>query len=485
MADPFLDDLLKHTGPGRAQGIVGRLALLVALVGLGGGLYWTFVLERTAERAEAPAVAIAQAMAKMDHAVQAARLPLTVDPEASEAAQAAQSGSLLPSWREGQEVGLKGALQKNESAFAALQARGLDNKKIQKALGALGKIYNFRTSRPGDQWFAQVSAQGVIENFRYQSSREDIWEAAIRGDGSYKVHKVELPIERREVAVAGRVATSLWGSMEAAGLSASVAAKYIDTLGSLVKFDEVSRPGDAFALVYEKLYLEGEELRDGKVLGARYEPQSGKPHEVYFFDHDDASTGYYLPSGKSVQREFLKSPLGNVRITSTFGRRFHPVLKRWKMHSGVDYGAPTGTPIRALAPGVVKFAAWKGPNGKLVTIRHKNGMTSHYAHLSVIPKGIKPGAKVTRSTIIGRVGSTGRSTGPHLHLGLKRGGRYIDPLGTSMMRSPPLKGAPKRAFAAEVVARLGPKLELALGKVSATPAEDQESVFAPPQALAP
>ena len=480
MSDPYLDDLLRRSSPSRAHGLLGRLFVLVLILCIAAAGYWYLFVFHTSQPSLTPqAMALEMASQTMSRSIEAARLPLAVTPPQEGGEGKALEVAPVVGWKKGEAMTLSGQVQKDESVFAALQKRALENQSIHLVLDATKALYNFRYSRPGDQWEAMINPAGVITRFRYQTSPEDIWEAALASDGkTYQVVKVEVPIERRQVAVGGTVSASLWGSMEASGLSPTVASKYIDMFLGVVDFGAQARPGDHFALVYEKLFLHGEELRDGKVLGARYVDSQGVAKEVFYFGEDEATAGYYSPEGKSVQREFLKSPLGNVRITSGFGKRFHPVLKSWKMHAGVDYGAPTGTPVRAISEGVVKWAKWKGPNGNLVIIAHKNGHSSHYAHLSMIPEAIKPGVKVTRKTVIGRVGSTGRSTGPHLHFGLKRAGRFIDPLATDLMRSPPLKGAPKKAFQERVVQLLMPKLDRALAGVR--PKKDHDSIFAPP-----
>ena len=467
--DPLLDDLIRgQRGSRRRVGVGMRLGLALLMCLAGGGATWQLGAYQDEEEWEAApereAIALQVATNSLHQAIVAGRLPLAV--EAAEQLASEQDTDSPAQWVEGKATSLRGKLAKNESVFAALQKRGLSNAAIHEVVHATSDEFNFRHSRPGDRWEAQVNESGQIETFRYQTSPEDIWETSRQGErGAYRCHKVEVPVEVRREVAAGVVSGSLWQSMEGSGVGAAMVGKFIDVFSHDINFGSTTQPGDRFALVYEKIYLDNKELRDGRVIAARYQ-SADKTWDAIYYEGQDEERGYYDPQGRNVQREFLKNPLSNVRITSRFGRRFHPVLKRWKMHSGIDYGAPTGMPVMAVADGKVVWSGYKGANGKLVSIRHANGYTTHYAHLSVIPSSVKRGAKVTRKTMIGRVGSTGRSTGPHLHFGVSKGGRYVDPLSIDLMRAPPLRGKELEAFVAEVAAEEIADLDEALGRVA-------------------
>jgi len=163
------------------------------------------------------------------------------------------------------------------------------------------------------------------------------------------------------------------------------------------------------------------------VVAAEYGGQS-KIHNGYLFGSADGLVkGVYSDKGLSLEKTFLKSPLELARITSRYGQRFHPVLKRRKKHNGVDYGAPVGTPFWTVADGVVKEAKYSRSAGNMVRIQHSNGYMTEFFHLSKFAKGVKKGKKVKQRQIIGYVGTTGRSTGPHLHYGMKKNDRYVNP----------------------------------------------------------
>ncbi len=379
--------------------------------------------------------------------VDAARQPISVVEIAEENSKTGDVTSKpeLKRWEEGKSMDFKGVIARNESVSAALQKHGLSNHAIHLAVSSVGKLFDFRQSKPGNEWSASVDIAGNISRFRYKTSPEDIWEARRKSDGTYVSEKVKVPLEIKREVIGGKVTTSLWQSMEKSGLTAPIVGSFIDIFASEIDFNAKTRPGDEFAVVFETIHLDGEMLRTGRVLAARYKTPT-ESYGAYFYETEDDEQGYYDGQGKSLQRLFLKNPLSNVRITSTYGKRFHPVLKRWKLHAGVDYGAPTGTPVMSVADGTVTFAGWKGANGKLVVVKHKNGYSTHYAHLSHIPRTIKPGVKVTKKTLIGKVGSTGRSTGPHLHFGMKKGGKFVDPLKVDIMRAPSLRGKEMKRF---------------------------------------
>ena len=194
--------------------------------------------------------------------------------------------------------------------------------------------------------------------------------------------------------------------------------------GSVIDFNKDPRKGDRLGLVLRKLFKDGEFVRVDRVLLARYEGEIVKQLAVFY--ETGEGSGYYDENGKSVERMFLLSPLSYRRISSGFShKRFHPILKRNMPHLGMDFAADTGTRVWATARGTVSYAGRKGAYGKLVEIEHPNGYRTRYAHLSRI--SVRKGQRVDKYEIVGRVGSTGRSTGPHLHYELLRNGRHRNP----------------------------------------------------------
>jgi murein DD-endopeptidase MepM/ murein hydrolase activator NlpD len=232
----------------------------------------------------------------------------------------------------------------------------------------------------------------------------------------------------------GEVNGSLYEAVLASGGDADLVMRFADLLAWQVDFLTEPRTGDRFRLLVEELRLKGENLGFGKILVAEYDGERASARATRWVDQE-GDRDWYDDKGKSVRRAFLKSPLNYRRISSRFtARRRHPILKIVRPHWGVDYAAPTGTPVSALGSGVVSFAGRKGGYGKYVEVRHNSTYTTCYGHFGRFAKGIRRGARVEQGQVIGYVGSTGLSTGPHLDFRVKRHGQFIDPL---RLESPP------------------------------------------------
>lgn len=185
--------------------------------------------------------------------------------------------------------------------------------------------------------------------------------------------------------------------------------------------------GDHYAIVFERFLGEGGEVRYGRLLAAELQV-SGRAVSIYAFDAPDGRIVYYDGEGRSLERSYLSAPVDFQRISSGFSRsRYHPVLHRWRAHQGIDYAADPGTPVRTIADGVVVRAGWAGGYGRMVEIRHANGIVTRYGHLSKFTPGLQPRMQVSQGTVIGAVGSSGLATGPHLHFELRVNGVATDP----------------------------------------------------------
>lgn len=246
-------------------------------------------------------------------------------------------------------------------------------------------------------------------------------------DGSFKATRSELPHEVRVSRVAGTIENSLYEDGTRAGADPTTVMALSDIFAWDVDFASDIRKGDSFNILTEVLYVEGRPVRTGKILGAEMVNDGRKYTAIYFEGASGAS--YYDEKGKSLRRTLLKSPLRFRRITSRFTKsRFHPILKRYRAHHGVDYGAPTGTPVESAGSGKVIYSGWKSGYGNFVVIKHSNNYSTAYGHLSKIKRGVRAGAKVDQGDVIGFVGSTGISTGPHLHYEVRLGNTLINPL---------------------------------------------------------
>lgn len=194
----------------------------------------------------------------------------------------------------------------------------------------------------------------------------------------------------------GTVTNSLFGATDRADVPNSIALQITDIFATEIDFHRDIRKGDYFTVVYETLHDNGEQAKTGRILAAEY-VNKGKSHKALYFQAPNGDGGYYTPDGNSMQRQFLRSPLAFSRISSGFSNsRFHPVLKKWRSHRGVDYAAPTGTPIKATANGTVSFAGTKGGYGKLVVLKHNGKYDTAYGHLSRFVKGLRSGARVSK-----------------------------------------------------------------------------------------
>jgi murein DD-endopeptidase MepM/ murein hydrolase activator NlpD len=298
---------------------------------------------------------------------------------------------------------------------------------------------------PGRTIRAVTTADGRLERLTY--IRTDGKRLAVeRTPEGFKATEERPAVERRPTYSSGEIVHSLFGATDAAGLHENVAIQIAEIFSSDIDFHRDLRTGDRFSVVYEANYVDDEFVGIGRVVAAEFINQ-GRTHRAVFFESDSGGSGYYTPEGDNMRRAFLRSPLEFSRITSGFSHsRFHPVLKTWRSHRGVDYGAPTGTRVRATGNGVVNFAGWKGSYGNVVILRHPNGYTTLYAHLSGFGEGIRRGARVSQGQVIGRVGSTGMATGPHLHYEFHVNGVHRNPLRMAMPPGPPITDELRPAF---------------------------------------
>jgi murein DD-endopeptidase MepM/ murein hydrolase activator NlpD len=289
--------------------------------------------------------------------------------------------------------------------------------------------------------------RGAVVRLVYSQSPIDIYEAARSGYG-WTAARRDVPVERRVVRVAGTLRENLFESMEVLGERPQLVIDFAEIFAWDFDFAQDSQPGDAFRLLVEKVYTGETFVKYGRILAAEYDNQ-GKLHTAVHFK-DREGGGYYTPAGESMRRSFLKSPLEFTRITSGYSRgRRHPILGGVRPHLAVDYAAPSGTPVMAVADGTVELSGWKGGNGNTVLLRHRADFKTMYNHLSRFAKGIHPGARVKQRQVIGYVGSTGLSTGPHLDYRVMKGGAFVNPLQQKFIPGAPIAAASRPAFEAE------------------------------------
>jgi murein DD-endopeptidase MepM/ murein hydrolase activator NlpD len=314
------------------------------------------------------------------------------------------------------------------SFLGATQSAGMDFKEAFRVVTALDGIKDLDRCRPKDTFTALVDAKtGRVSAFEYRASDEEIYQAREGDDGRLSARKLDLDVKRHRVQGALVINGSFEESARRAGFEAGLGDVVNKALAGYFSTTEF-RPGDVLGVIAQEVTVLGEFKRYAGVEALEYRPASGaEPLRIYYHE-SDKSRGYVDSKGRVFGKSRWTRPVPGAGVTSRFNpRRMHPILKRIKPHNGTDFGAPIGTPVLAAASGRISFVGRAGPNGNLVTIAHGAGFQTGYSHLSRFAKGLRAGASVEQRQLIGYVGSTGRSTGPHLHFSAKRNGRFIDP----------------------------------------------------------
>jgi murein DD-endopeptidase MepM/ murein hydrolase activator NlpD len=318
----------------------------------------------------------------------------------------------------------------------ALREAGLTGLQAEAVISALSGVFDFRKSRAGDQ-LRLVLVDGELQFLDYRQGATDEWQ--VHRDGTKLVGaRRTFDIEETEALIELAVETSLYEAALSSGEDPSIAMALSDVFAWDVDFYQDVRKGDRVRAVVQKYLSKDRLIRYGDVLAAEYQGATVGTKRVFRFSPERGTPTYFQEDGKSARKTFLKSPLKFANVTSRFGTRFHPVLQYFKAHNGVDYGAAIGTPVWAVGDGTVTRAAQDGVNGKYVCIRHINNFETCYLHLSRFGAGIRTGARVSQKQVVAYSGNTGRSTGPHLHFAMKRGGRFINPLNQHFPRAEPL-----------------------------------------------
>ncbi len=336
-------------------------------------------------------------------------------------------------------------LRRGESIYLSLRKHRVLNGQIHELVSALKPVFNLKRSHPGDTYSLACDTAGTIRRFEYHPNMEEVV-VVERKAGRLTALKEIISLDQDVRSVSAEITSSLYEALMDRGERPELVYTFADIFGWDIDFSVDPRKGDRIALIFEAYHKDGAFVKYGRILAAAYRSRK-EIYRAVFYEDTAGHADYYTPDGKSVRKMFLKSPLHFRRISSRFShRRFHPVLRRYLPHLGVDYAAARGTPVQATADGVVLFRARKGPNGKMVQIKHGSHYTTYYLHLSRYGRGIRKGAHVKQGQIIGYVGSTGRSTGPHLDYRFKKDGRFLDPLKISVPAADPVKAVYKRNF---------------------------------------
>jgi len=344
-------------------------------------------------------------------------------------------------------------LKRGETLETALRRSGVERGDAAAIVAALRGSVNMRRLAPGERLVVQPGGEGKPAAISYARSPAERYEIRPDPDGRWAVSAVRPDVDTRVVAITGEVRDSLFASMERLGETAGLTARLVNLFEWDFDFAADSLPGDRFRLLVEKRHVGDVFLGYGDVLIAQYSSAGRSLLTSVGFDDTAGRREYYDASGRSVKKMFLRAPLDFTRVTSGFSHaRFHPVLGGYRPHLAVDYGAPIGTPVRAVADAVVTQAGWNGGYGISLTLRHGRGYETMYNHLSRID--VRVGERVRQRQVIGRVGSTGLSTAPHLDYRVRKGGVWVNPLGEKFIPGSPVPAHRREAFTVHVDALL-------------------------------
>lgn len=340
---------------------------------------------------------------------------------------------------------------RNRTLYEALAASDVPPTEILSLSKSFKPVFDFRCARPKHYYQASIDEKHLIQRFVYKTSPLDEYEAIKNNNGGYTVHKRHITLEREVVSKVFTIESSLYQAVAQSGENQTIAVLTADIFAWDIDFYLYPRKGDQIAVVYERCYKNGQFVKYGRILAARYVGRQ-KTFSAYLFN-DGQFDGYYDEDGQPLKKMFLRTPVKFGKMTSSFSiRRFHPVSKRYKAHTGIDYGAPTGTAIFSTANGRVTFAGWKSGYGKLVIVKHPNGYQTYYGHCSRLLK--KSGQLVEQGQVIALVGQTGVATGPHVHYEVRVNGKPINPNTVKKSRSKSLHSSLLTKFRQEIQERV-------------------------------
>ncbi len=342
----------------------------------------------------------------------------------------------------------------NGETLAGLLTRaGASSTDANAALSSIADVYNPRRLRPGQAislYFQRDGAQARLTGVAFRSEPGASVAANRTAAGAFEAREVQMPLTFEIARIAAPVETSLYSSALQLGATDREVAALADAFSYDVDFQRDVRPGDNFELVFERFYDdEGNTVRTGDLLFVSLESSRGSREFYQFMAPGDSRPDWYDADGKSARRFLMKTPINGARLSSGYGMRRHPILGYSRMHRGTDFAAPTGTPILAAGDGTIERAGPFSSFGNYVRIRHANGYETAYAHMSRFARGMRAGARVRQGQIIGYVGTTGRSTGPHLHYEVLRRGQQVNPMSSRVANGRNLTGRALELFMIE------------------------------------
>ena len=334
-------------------------------------------------------------------------------------------------------------VRSGDSLGALLERLGVDDQEAANFIRNDTVARNLIHLRPGRVVRATVNGNGKLLSATtlYADGKASTKKIRIsRTNDGFSSMEMETILERRTEMRSGEIRSTLFAATDSAQIPDSVAMQLVDIFSYDIDFASELRRGDRFNVIYETLWQEGEFVRTGRILGAEFRNGNKTLQAIWFGDQDNSQGGYYDTNGKSLKKVFLKSPLEFSRVTSGFSLRVHPISGLWKQHKGIDFAAPIGTPIRSVGDGVIDFAGNQGGYGNMIVVQHGGHYSTAYAHMSSLATGMRKGVKVSRGDVIGYVGTTGWSTGPHLHYEFRVSNEARNPNSVVMPEAPALTG---------------------------------------------
>lgn len=340
-----------------------------------------------------------------------------------------------------------------DTLASILNRFGIPKAQAHEAINALSKVFNPKDLKTDQEVYiiydSQANGDGYDLKFlRIRADLDHDIELVLTGGGLFQANKYKKELKHEYAAIEGTIKVSLYADGLKAGASPKMLSEMMKIFGHVVDFQREIQPGTPFSLFYNTYKDEESGIeRPGELLSATL-VVDGKTHEIYRFQAPGGVPSYYTGTGEAIKKNLMKTPVDGARLSSGFGNRKHPILGFTKMHKGVDFAAPKGTPIMAAGDGVIERCSPYSSYGNYVCIRHNGNTKTAYAHLCRFAKGMKAGVKVRQGQIIGYVGATGRASGPHLHFEVIQNGKHVNPSKVTQLASNKLTGAALATFQA-------------------------------------
>ncbi len=339
-------------------------------------------------------------------------------------------------------------IKKGDTLASIFKHLGISHRQLHRLVSTDQMTSMLARLIPGQSLDIEVDQDKKLHHLIFNQTPIKSLHVTLTSQQTYATKMHLAPSETRIQHASGIIKSSLFAAGKKAGLSEALTMDMAEIFRWDIDFALDIRKNDYFTVLYEEEYFNGKKIGLGKILAADFVNQSKHYHAVRYTDTNN-HTSYYSPEGKSLKKAFLRTPVDFTRISSHFGKRYHPILNRMKSHKGVDYAAPNGTPIKASGNGKIQFRGRKGGYGNTVIIQHGKKYRTLYAHMSRFAHNLKKGSHVKQGQVIGYVGSTGRATGPHLHYEFRVDGKHRNPLAIKLPTAPQIPKKYKQDFLAK------------------------------------